>query len=148
MKKEIDLHGYQVVEGIAIFVDFYNRQVKSGDLSAVSVIHGYGKTGEGGRIRSALRKLLEYHEESLSFDTDSVNPGITRVFPRATLPSGAGIVACEIIEYCLIPRSESKILCKFRNHGDLGVKNTLRSLVKQGRLIACVKGRHCLYTAI
>lgn len=147
MKTEIDLHGYEVVEAVGVFVDFYNRQVKAGDFSAISVIHGYGSTGEGGRIRSALRKLLECHQENLTFDTHSVNPGVTRVFPVTAIPSGAGVIACEIVEYCLISRSESKILGKFRRHGDLSVKSTLRSLVKQGKLAVSLKGRHNLYTA-
>lgn len=147
MKTEIDLHGYQVVEAIDIFVKHYNERVSGGDLSAISVIHGYGSTGEGGRIKTALRKLLQSSEESLSFADDVWNPGKTVIYPEKPLPSGAGIISSEIREYCCTSQSESKVLGKFRKHGDLNVKNTLRRLVKQGKLTVTRKGRHTIYTA-
>ena len=146
MKTEIDLHGCQVTEAVDIFIRFYNRRVRGGDLSPISVIHGYGSTGEGGKIRTTLRKLLENYEQSLSFEQDEWNPGKTVVHPLTVLPSGAGIAASDILEYCASPRSESKVLGKFRRYGDLNVKNTLRRLVKQGKLGIVCKGRHTIYT--
>ncbi|MCD4707100.1 MAG: Smr/MutS family protein [Candidatus Sabulitectum sp.] len=147
MKTEIDLHGYQVVEAIDIFVKHYNARVKGGDCSAISVIHGYGSTGEGGRIKTALRRLLETSDENLSFQLDVWNPGKTLVYPEKALPAGAGIISSEILEYCRSPRSESKVLGKFRRYGDLNVKSTLRRLVKQRSLCIARKGRHSVYRA-
>ncbi len=147
MKTEIDLHGYQVVEAIDIFVKHYNGRVRGGDLSSISVIHGYGSTGEGGKIKTALRKLMESFKENLSFEQNPWNQGKTLVYPSAALPSGAGIISTEILEYCSSARSESRVLGKFRNYGDLSVKNTLRRLVKQGKLGIARKGRHTVYTA-
>jgi len=148
MRTEIDLHGYQVVEAIDIFVKHYNERVKRGDLSPISVIHGYGSGGEGGRIRTALLKLLKTSEENLSFQQDAWNPGKTVIYPVKVLPSGAGIISSEIVDYCHLPRPESKILGKFRRFGDLNVKNTLRRLVKQGILRCERKGRLTVYSKI
>ncbi|MCK5133579.1 MAG: Smr/MutS family protein [Candidatus Sabulitectum sp.] len=147
MKTEIDLHGYQVVEAIDIFVKHYNAKVKKGDPGSITVIHGYGSTGEGGRIRTALRKLLETHDSYLSFQDDIWNPGKTVVRPNKALSEGAGIVSSEILEYCSSSssRSESKVLGKFRRYGDINVRNTLRRLVKQGALSTVRKGRHTIY---
>lgn len=143
----IDLHGYRVVEAIRLFVESYNRQVGKGDLSAVRIIHGYGSTGEGGKIKTSLLKMLSANDGSLTFETDPVNPGATLVHPVKKLPEGAGIVAGEIIEFCFGGKTESKILGKFRQYGDLSVKTALRSLVKQGKLKTSLKGRHMIYTA-
>ncbi len=148
MRTEIDLHGYQVVEAIDIFVGHYNGRVKRGDLSPITVIHGYGSSGAGGKIKTALRKLLETSEENLSFQEESWNQGKTIVFPKKVLLEGAGIISSEILEYCLVQRSESKILGKFRQFGDLNVKNTLRRLVKQGLISRSTKGRHAVYRRI
>ncbi len=145
MKTEIDLHGYQVVEAIDIFVKHYNERVRAKDLSPISVIHGYGSTGEGSRIKTALRKLLEASKDNLSFQWDVWNPGKTLVLPKKVLPSGADIMSSEILEYCSSPRSESRVLGKYRRFGDLNVKNTLRRLVKQGKLSVLRKGRHTVY---
>jgi len=143
----LDLHGYQVAEAIAILVDSINRQVEQGDMSTVRVIHGYGSTGEGGKIKTALMKVLAANSDSLEYETDPGNPGCTGIRPIKKLPPGAGIITDEIIEYCAEGKSESKILHKFRNYGDLDVKNTLRRLEKQGRLVSCRRGNHLIYTA-
>ena len=148
MKTELDLHGYQVVEAIDIFVKHYNERVKRGDLSPISVIHGYGSTGEGGRIKTALLKLLNTSEENLSFQQEVWNSGKTVIYPVKALPPGAGIISSEIVDYCHLPRTESKVLGKFRRFGDLNVKNTLRRLVKQGILSRERKGRLTVYSKV
>lgn len=145
MRTEIDLHGYQVVEAVEIFVKHYNERVKRGDLSPISVVHGYGSSGAGGKIKTALRKLLENSSENLTFQQDAWNKGKTVIYPGKELPGGAGIISSEILEYCLLQRSESKILGKFRQFGDLKVKNILKRLVKQGLLVKSLKGRHAVY---
>lgn len=148
MRTEIDLHGFMVVEAIDVFVNHYNRRVNAGDLSPISVIHGYGSGGEGGRIKTALLKLLKTSEDNLSFQQEDWNPGKTVIYPGKVLLPGAGITSSEIVDYCHLPRSESKVLGKFRRFGDLNVKNTLRRLVKQGILSCERKGRLTVYSKI
>jgi len=145
MKTEIDLHGLHVAEAVEVFVRHYNSRVNKGDLSPVSVVHGYGSSGEGGSIKTALRKLFAANEDCLSFTQSSWNPGKTTVHPIAVLPAGAGVVSAGILEYCRTPRTESKILGKYRQFGDLRVKKALRLLAKQKRLSVSHKGRHTVY---
>jgi hypothetical protein len=130
-----------------VFVKHYNSKVKGNDLSPVSVIHGYGSSGEGGRIKTALGKLFAANEDCMTLYQSVRNPGETTVYPLKAFPEGAGIVSAGIIEYCRTPRTESKILGKYRQHGDLRVKKALKLLVKQKRLSTLQKGRHTLYSA-
>jgi len=96
----LDLHGYTVAEAVDLFVNAYNERVSRGDLSRFSVIHGYGSGGTGGRIRTTLRKFLAAFDDSLSTETNPVNPGVTVVIPLKRLPEGAGILTSEILDYC------------------------------------------------
>lgn len=143
----LDLHGYTVPEALDLFVTHYNSQVGRGDLSRFQVIHGWGSGGSGGRIRTALRKLLSFFQEELSLETDPVNPGITWIIPSSRLPEGAGFLYGEILDYCGTPRTEGKILGRYRRHGDLRVKNALRRLESAGKLARSRKGRHTVYAA-
>lgn len=147
MSSEIDLHGYTVAEAVDLFVKTYNERVARGDLSRFSVIHGYGSGGTGGKIRTALRKLLEAFDDSLSIETNPVNPGVTVVLPLQKLPDGSGILSAELLDYCSSGRTESKVLGKFRSFGDLSVKRTLQKLVSRGKLKTSRKGSHTVYTA-
>jgi hypothetical protein len=146
MKTEIDLHGLRVTEAVELFVKHYNSKVNGGDLSPVYVVHGYGSSGTGGTIKTALRNLFAANEDCLTFSQNSWNPGKTTVYPNKALPDGAGIVSAGIVEYCRTPRTESKILGKYRKFGDLRVKKTLKLLVKQRRLSTLQKGKHTVYT--
>lgn len=145
---EIDLHGYTVSEAIELFIENYNRRVGAGKLSSFSVVHGYGSTGSGGRIRTALLKILQANEGCLSFQRDERNHGRTIVHPEKRLPEGAGIISGEILAYCSEGKTESKILGKFRRYGDLNVRRTLQDLLKNRRMNMTLKGRHKVYTAI
>lgn len=144
----VDLHGCSVAEALTLFVDHYNRQLGAGDTSSIKVIHGYGSTGEGGKIRTALLKALTAYADYLSFQTDPINPGATLVHPVKKLPDGAGIIAPELVAFCSDGKSESKIIGRFRSHGDLNVRNALKQLVKQGRLAVTRKGRHTIYRSV
>lgn len=143
----LDLHGYTVSEAVDLFVRTYNNRVGKGDLSRFRVVHGYGSSGTGGKIKTLLRRLLSASEEFLSFETDPYNSGVTIVIPLKRLPDGAGVIWAEVLEFCGTGKSESKILGKFRNHGDLNVKRTLQKLVKQGKLTCTQKGRHRIYSS-
>lgn len=148
MSSEIDLHGCTLAEAVDLFVQTYNDRVGRGDFSRFRVIHGYGSSGTGGKIRTALRKLLAAFNDSLSIETNPVNPGATVIVPLKRLPEGAGILTAEILDYCSSGKTESKVLGKFRRFGDLRVKRTLQQLVSQGKLRTSRKGSHTVYTVI
>jgi len=133
---------------VELFVYTYNERVTGGDLSRFRVIHGYGSGGTGGKIRTALRRFLGAFRNSLSFEINPVNPGVTVVVPISRLPEGAGILTYEILDFCAAGKTESKILGRFRRFGDLSVKRTLQRLVSQGKLKISQKGRYTVYTAI
>ena len=144
----LDLHGYTVSEALTMFVSHYNERLGRGDTSRFTVIHGYGSGGTGGKIRTALRKLLAAFPDEVVTDTTPVNPGVTIIMPIGKLPGGAGILTGEIYEFCINGKTESKILGKFRQFGDLKVKNALRQMVKNGRLSASRKGKHAFYSSL
>ncbi len=148
MKTELDLHGYQVVEAIDIFVVHYNQRVRANDFSPISVIHGYGSSGGGSKIKTALRKLLEVSESNLTFQLDPWNKGKTLVFPVSLILEGAGVISTEILDYCRSPRSQTKILGRLRRFGDVKVKRILLLLEKQGKLSSTLKGKYRIYVKI
>ena len=144
---QLDLHGYTAAEAVDLFVRSYNSRVGKGNLSRFRVVHGYGSSGVGGKIRTLLRKLLAASEEFLAFEYDPYNEGVTVVVPGKRLPEGAGIIWAEILEFCRTGKSESKILGKFRNYGDLNVKRVLQKLVKQGKLTCTNRGKYRIYNS-
>ena len=137
---EIDLHGRTWLEAREEFIAFYNQVMEeSSDSNGVqlSVIHGYGSTGEGGALRKRLRGFLQRFADRLEFvaeeDLDG-NPGHTVVAPLQRLPDKDALLADEIWSYCERPRSKSKVVGKFRRNGTPKVIQAVRSLEKQGRL--------------
>ncbi|MFZ2957152.1 MAG: Smr/MutS family protein [Candidatus Ozemobacteraceae bacterium] len=151
MSNEIDLHGCQVIEALDTFVSYYNSRIRDGDFNRILVIHGYGSTGEGGRIRVQLRRFLSNHLEYLAFacgeDIGFSNLGNTFVFPRKPLPSAMDALSSKILEYCESPKTKSKISGKFRMHGDTKVQASLQNLEKQKLLRIAYKGGTKLYQA-
>ena len=146
MNDMLDLHGCSVPEALELFASHYNARLERGDRSPFHVVHGWGSTGEGGTIRTAVLRMLESNREYLLHEADPFNPGRTLVKPRLRLPSGAGIIAGEILAFCEGGKTESKVLGRFRRHGDMNVKQTLRKLVKEGRLTRRTRGRHTVYS--
>ena len=144
---EIDLHGRTWLEAQEEFISFYNQVLEESSDSngaQLSVIHGYGSTGEGGILRKRLHGFLERFADRLEFvageDLDG-NPGHTVVAPVQLLPDKVGLLADEIWSYCERPRSKSKVIGKFRRNGTPKVIQAIRSLEKQGRLRR-LSGRH------
>ena len=87
---EIDLHGLTVADALARFTDHYNGRLRAGDTGPLRVIHGYGSSGRGGDLRTALRELLSRHAGRLEFvpgETYFNNPGVTVVYPKHPLPA-------------------------------------------------------------
>jgi hypothetical protein len=72
---------------------------------------------------------------------------MTWVLPSRRLPEGAGFLYGEILEYCTVPRTEGKILGRYRRYGDLRVKNALRQMESAGKLARSRRGRHTVYAA-
>ena len=89
---EIDLHGRTWLEAQEEFIAFYNHVLEgTGDTTGVqlSVIHGYGSTGEGGVLRKRLRGFLQRFADYLEFvpgEQLDGNPGHTVVAPLQQLP--------------------------------------------------------------
>ncbi|TRZ98462.1 MAG: hypothetical protein D4R80_05085 [Deltaproteobacteria bacterium] len=87
---EIDLHGLTVADALARFIAHYNARLQAGDTGPIRVIHGYGSSGRGGDLRTAIRELLSRHAgrlESVPGETYFNNPGATIVYPKHPLPA-------------------------------------------------------------
>lgn len=150
MGNEIDLHGLLTAEAIDAFIGYYNDRVQRGDHSRILVIHGYGSTGEGGKIRARLRTFLAAHGECLSFEPgehlSGGNLGTTFVFPRKPLPSALDTLSSEILEFCRIPKTKSKIAGKFRAAGEAKIQMCLQALEKKKLLTVTNKGGYKIYS--
>jgi hypothetical protein len=151
MTNEIDLHGLLVIDAMEAFINFYNAKVKKGNFSVINVIHGYGASGTGGKINTRLRKFLATNDDKLSFEPGEklfpANPGITLVKPRKQLPSFVDALATEILEFCSIPRTKSKISGKFARYGEQRIKASLAALEKSGLVKTSIKGKHKIFVA-
>ena len=136
------------------FMELYNDAMNGvGGPGAIqiSVIHGYGSTGEGGVLRMRFRKFLSRFEGHLEFTPGEEfdgNQGWTIVRPLVRLPDSTEMLAEDILDYCERPRTLSKVAGKFRRHGDPAVKQAIKSLERQGRLRKGHKGRYVTYQAV
>jgi len=145
---EIDLHGLKVTEALSAFVVFYNARVGKGNRSHFYVIHGYGSSGNGGRIRGRLRKMLARFPKQVEFIPGEQylgNPGVTLVAPKKMLPTEEEGLAAEIIAFCGKGKSEDKIMGKFRRYGDAEVKAQIKALVRKKKLRTYFQGRYKYY---
>jgi hypothetical protein len=146
--RELDLHDHTVDEALRVFVEFYNRHVRSSSREPLRIIHGYGSTEKGGKIRVKLRSFLEVGAGSLEWkpgEDAEGNPGVTIVYPRKVLHASEDQLAAAILEFCSIPRTESKIAGEFRKHAPREIKEAIRALVRQGQLKVVLKGGHETY---
>jgi hypothetical protein len=145
---EVDLHDHTWDEAVRVFVDFYNQHMRTGSRAPLRVIHGYGSTGREGTIRRKLRSFLGEAAASLDWkpgeDLEG-NAGVTIVYPRKILPAPADQLAREILAFCSIPRTESKIAVKFRTYGPREIKEAIRSLVRQGQMKEIIKASRQTY---
>jgi len=86
---EIDLHGLTVAEALARLTAHYNARIRAGDAGPIRVVHGYGSSGRGGDLRTAVREFLSRHAARLEFVPGEQyfnNPGVTVVYPKQLLP--------------------------------------------------------------
>ena len=131
---ELDLHGFTVTEAIEQFVQDYNTRVDNNQFGCLRNIHGYGSSGEGGAIRARLRSFLDQHLDKLIYEAgdDYGDPGWTLVYPKVRLPDQRERMAAAIVSFCSAGKTEEKILREFAKQGQVQVKQTVRSLAKQG----------------
>ena len=123
--KELDLHGRTWSEARSAFTHLYDDCFDSNGqpvVATIDVIHGYGSTGEGGVIRTRLRRFLERHGDFLEFvsgeDLDG-NQGHTLVAPQEPLPREEDVLLVDIVEYCERPRTLEKIAGEFVRRADV-----------------------------
>jgi Smr domain len=134
---ELDLHGLSVDEALRVFVEFYNRHIRSGSREPLRIVHGYGASGQGGKIRRKIRALLEGSAVSLDWKAGEDlegNLGVTIVYPRKILHAREDQLVTDILAFCSIPRTESKITGEFRNYAAREIKQAIRSLVRQDQM--------------
>ena len=149
----LDLHGLTWAEAETSFIELYNQTLRQGgkDPVRLNVGHGYGSTGSGGVLRTRLRGLLSRYESRLNFQTGEQvdgNPGHTIVTPLKFLPSLQDQLYQDIWGFCDRPRSQSKIIGKFRKHGEMTVLSAIKTLERQKRLRPSNQGAHKLYWAV
>ena len=149
----LDLHGLTWAEAEAAFIEFYNQTFRQAgkDSVGLDVVHGYGSTGTGGVLLTRLRGFLGRYESCLDFQTGEKvdgNPGHTIVVPLKPLPSLRDQLSQDIWDFCDRPRSQSKIIGKFRRHGETAVLSSIKTLEKQKRLRPSNQGAHKLYQAV
>ena len=68
--------------------------------------------------------------------------------PLKPLPSLRDQLSQDIWDFCDRPRSQGKIVGKFRRHGKTAVLSTIRTLEEQKRLRPSNQGAHKLYQAV
>ena len=145
---ELDVHGLTVNEALKAFVEFYNRQAKRSAREPIRVVHGWGSSGQGGKIRLKLRELLAEAAPNLEWkpgeDVEG-NLGVTIVYPRRVIQPRESQLAAAILEFCSTPRTESKIAGEFREYQSRDIKETIRSLLRRGQMKQVVKGAHTAY---
>ena len=145
----LDLHGKTWAEALTAFREFYTAAATG---AALEVVHGYGSTGSGGRLRVSLRNYLERQSQAglLTYQTGEAadgNPGHTLIVRLKALPSAGADLAEDILNYCARPQTARKILNHFRRHGDPQVRQAIRALTAQKRLRPAAIGREKGYVA-
>jgi DNA-nicking Smr family endonuclease len=148
---EIDLHDYSYDEALEVLIERCNALVARGQRGPIKVIHGYGSLGKGGVLRRRLRAFLASYPQSVLFvagEQIDGNPGYTMVYPLRRLPTRADELHHELLVYCTAPRSEEKIVGKFRRKGYAAVQQALRKLMSEGKLIKLRKGKYTCYQAV
>lgn len=129
-------------------VEACNESVAEGCYEPVDIVHGYGKSGVGGTMHSAVRSFLA--RQGVTFhrgeDIDR-NPGHTVAFPQKPLPSVTERLQVDILAYCETPKTKEQIAGKYRRSGAPAVDAAIRTLVGAKMLCVVVEGRIKRYAA-
>jgi len=138
---EIDLHEMTVTEALDYFIGTYN----SNKGQSLKIIHGYGSTGVGGRIRSAVRNFIELNKSCFNRvefgEILERNQGYTIVYYRSELTDPNDVLKEKVRDYCAMsPKTKEKIVGDFRKFGSGAVMQVLKELVSSGKLVE-IKGK-------
>lgn len=141
---KIDLHNKTLREAINHFIAEYNRVVSRGLKDDIEVIHGYGSSGVGGRIKNHFKSFSEAHKEYFLV-VHNQNIGVTIVKPKKIIPVHNLILEKEILLYCSdAPKSLSKIQSKFfKNYEINQIKKTIKILLNKKLLMEIQKKEIC-----
>lgn len=83
----IDLHGLTDDEAVEQLMTRINHLLKHGQRHRINVIHGYGSSGAGGRLKSVIRETLDRCQvEYFCGEVFDGNPGHTIVLLSAQGP--------------------------------------------------------------
>lgn len=146
--KYLDLHGMTWTEAREAVVDAYNESVGDATFDPLDVVHGYGASGQGGKIHSALRSFLT--KQGVAFYTGEDfdrNPGHTVIYPEGPLPSVTDRLQSDILTYCEIPKTREQIAGKYRRSGAPEVDAAIKGLVGAKMLRLVTDGRVKRYAA-
>ena len=146
----LDLHGKTWADALTEFREFYAAAAAGAELT---VVHGYGSTGSGGRLRTSLRSYLERQSQAgrLTYRPGEAvdgNRGHTFITRLQPLPAAGDDLADAIWLYCARPQTARKVMNQFRRHGDPQVRQALRELAAQRRLRTVTVGREKGYAAV
>lgn len=146
---EIDLHDKTTNEAIDFFIEKYNLFIKNKKKGYMYVIHGYGSSGKGGKIKRVFHKYLKENSKFLKYEFDS-NPGAVIVYPKKILPTKLSVLEKDIVEFCSInSKSISKIESKFIKRAESQeIKKLVNSLVKKNILNKELKKATVVYKSI
>jgi len=145
---KINLHGYTVDQALKQFIAIYNLCLQNTKTIKICIIHGYGSTGEGGKIRSSLRKYLAEQTDKLQWTSGEKidgNAGVTYVEPKQALSEPYENLAHEIYHFCQSPKTKKKIAGNFRKYGDQCTLKALNYLEQKNQLKILWKGKHKCY---
>jgi hypothetical protein len=148
---ELDVHGLTVNDALRVFIEFYTRQARSSSRDPLRVIHGWGSSGKGGRIRPKLRQLLSEAGPNLDWKAGEDlegNPGVTIVYPRKVIQPCERELETAILEFCSVPRTESKIAGQLRKYEAREIKLAIRALLRRGQIKEILKGNHTAFTKV
>lgn len=145
--KEIDLHDKTVNEAINYFIKSYNEILLGGSKGEIDVIHGYGSTGVGGKIKKRFKEVSEAYKAYYKTMPGS-NIGITRIKPLKIIPNENFLLQKYLLEFCSnSPKNLSKINNNFfKEHTNTEIKKTIHQLIKKDLLVQVIKSDICYQT--
>ena len=133
MIKQIDIaHENQTVkEAMMQFIQTFNECHKKG--AQLEVIHGYGSSGTGGKIKSALNRFIDKNKECTR--VVEINSGSSRYISQKLLPPYISIID----ELVLVNYNDSKnrnkllqqVYKRYKDFTQKEVENRIKTLMKQ-----------------
>lgn len=145
--KEIDLHDKSVNEAIRYFIEKYNEILSNGFKEQINVIHGYGSTGVGGKIKKRFKEVSEVYKAHFKTIPGS-NIGITIIKPLKMIPDENFLLQKSLLEFCSSsPKNLSKINNNFfKEYTNAEIKKVIHQLIKKDLLVQIVKSDICYQT--